>query len=95
MVSVFHSWLFFKNIFLKEPCRIVLKETRIHQHSGRKRKVVVKKEEMMYIPLLEILQVLLNNLSILAQVKLFGNVVCANVQIFYCVGSKIPPEPFS
>ena len=86
---------FFKNIFLKEPRRVVLKETRIHQLSGRKRKVVVKKEEMMYIPLLETLQGLLNNSSILAQVKLFGNIVCANVQIFYCVGSKVPPEQFS
>ena len=31
---------------------------------GRKRKIVVKKEEVMYIPLLETLQALLHNTSV-------------------------------
>lgn len=71
VVSVFHSCVFREFIleyFFKEPHRIVLKETRILQRSGRKRKIVVKKEEMMYIPLLETLQGLLNYSSILSQV---------------------------
>ena len=36
--------------------------------SGRVRKVVVKKEEFMYIPLLESLQCLLNNATIIQEV---------------------------
>ena len=70
MVSVFHPYLLLKHpyLLLKEPRRIILKETRIRQLSGQKRKVVVKKEEMMYIPLLETLQGLLNNSAILSKV---------------------------
>ena len=70
VVSVFHPYLLLKHpyLLLKEPRRIILKETRIRQLSGRKRKVVVKKEEMMYIPLLETLQGLLNNSAILSKV---------------------------
>ena len=45
----------------QEPRRIVLRETSTQRLCGRKRKVVVKKEEVMYIPLLETLQSLLNN----------------------------------
>ena len=52
---------------------------------------MVKKEEMMYIPLLETLQGLLNNSSILSQVTL-KFLLCMNVSRVYCVGSKLPPE---
>ena len=52
----------------QEPRRIVLKQTRTLQLSGRRRKLVVKKEEAMYIPLLETLQTLLNNTTIYEQV---------------------------
>lgn len=42
----------------------------VQRFSGRRRKVVVTKEELMYIPLLETLQTLLTNVSVLKEVRL-------------------------
>lgn len=99
VVSILHFCVFRQFILkylLKEPRRIVLKETRVHQRSGRKRKIVVKKEEMMYIPLLETLQGLLNNSSIMSQVTQ-KFLLCMKVNCVYHVhvGSKLPPEKLS
>lgn len=41
---------------MQEPKRIVLKETSTQRLSGRRRKVVVTKEEIIYIPLLKTLE---------------------------------------
>ena len=74
----------------KEPRRIVLKETRIHQLSGRKRKILVRKEEMMYIPLIETLQELLKNSSILSKVTR-KVLLCMNVNRV-CSHQSISPD---
>ena len=55
-------------IIVQEPRRIVLRETSTQRVAGRKRKVVVTKEEAMYIPLLDTLQCQLNNKAILREV---------------------------
>ena len=52
-----------------------MKETAVQRLSGRRRKVVVKKEEVMYIPLLETLQALLKNESVLKE-------VCKNALVY-------------
>lgn len=57
-------------IHLQEPTRIILKETRTQRLAGRKRKVVIKREEVMYVPLLETLQSLLNNKTVFEQVHM-------------------------
>lgn len=54
---------------LQEPRRIVLKETRTQRLAGRRRKIVVTKTEMMYIPMLETLQSQLNNHRIFEEVR--------------------------
>ena len=54
--------------------RIVLKETRTLRLSGRSRKVIVKKEEIMYIPLLKTLEQLLNNTTVFEQVLMHSEV---------------------
>lgn len=57
-------------VLTQEPVRIPLKHSRTLKLSGRRRKVVIKKEEIMYIPLLETLQSLLSNSSVYEQVKI-------------------------
>ena len=55
---------------MQEPKRIVLKETSAQRLAGRKRRVVMKKTEIVYIPLLETLQSQLNNTTVLLEVSL-------------------------
>lgn len=60
----------FTNGNLQEPVRITLKQTHVIKVSGRKRRMVVKRDELIYIPLLLTLERLLNNGCILDQVCL-------------------------
>ena len=46
-----------------------MKETSTLRLSGRRRKVVVKKTEIMYVPLLETLQNQLNNETVVEEVS--------------------------
>ena len=61
----------------------MLKETSTQRLAGRRRKTVINKKEMMYIPLLDTLQSLLNNATVLEEVSyllfidLQGNKLCA------------------
>ena len=50
------------------PERIVLKETSTYRLAGRRRKMVVTKTEMMYVPLLKTLEAQLNIPVILREV---------------------------
>ena len=50
--------------------RISLKETRTFRLCGRLRKTVIRREEIMYVPLLKTLEQLLNNATIFEQVYL-------------------------
>ena len=49
---------------------VPLGERRVWKESGLKRRCVVKKDSLVYIPLLSTLQSLLRNNAILAEVKL-------------------------
>ena len=53
---------------MQEPRRIVLKKSSVLRRSGRRRKVVIKKVEAMYIPLVKTLQALLSNDTIVKEV---------------------------
>ena len=53
---------------IQEPVRVLLGERRQWKGRGSKRRCVIKRDEVMYIPLLDTLQSLLNNESILAEV---------------------------
>lgn len=66
---------------MQEPIRIVLKESPVQVLSGRRRKLVVKKEEYMYIPLHKSLQSLLNNTSIYQEVATLylGNLTFSHI----------------
>lgn len=75
--------IMYVNVHFQEPKRIVLKQTRTLRLSGRTRKLVVKKEEAMYVPLLETLQSLLNNTTIYEQ-------ACHGIHVHPCVCS--PPN---
>ena len=55
---------------MQEPKKIVLKETTTQRLCGRKRKVVVNKTEMMYVPILDTLQAQLNNATVIHEVCL-------------------------
>ena len=64
---------------LQEPKRFVLKERSMQTLSGRVRKVVVKKEKFMYIPLLQSLQCLLNNATIIQEVCKYIKFECDQI----------------
>lgn len=51
-------------------------EKRTQRLAGRTRKVVVTKEEMMYVPLLETLQSLLNNTTVYEEVHTANTCTC-------------------
>ena len=55
---------------MQEPRRIILKQTTTQRLSGRTRKVVVNKTEVMYVPLLETLQNQLNSIGIQEEVRI-------------------------
>lgn len=55
-------------LIIQKPQRIVLKKTSTLRLAGRHRKVVVKKTEVMYIPLLESLKAQLQNSTIFNEV---------------------------
>lgn len=57
-------------VCIQEPKRIVLKKTSTQRLSGRFRKVVVKKEEILYIPLLETLACQLKNTTVFEEVRM-------------------------
>ena len=56
-------------IFSQEPVSIALGERRVWKGRGHKRRCVVKKDSLVYIPLLHTLQSLLSNKGILAEVR--------------------------
>jgi len=56
---------------IQEPVRVVLGERRICTGSGEQRKSTLKEETMMYVPILETLQVMLENKAIFTEVCLF------------------------
>ena len=64
---------------MQEPRRIVLKETSTVRLSGRKRKVVVNKTKIMYIPLLDTLQSQLNNDKIYQEVNLCNKISMSTI----------------
>ena len=74
-------------IYSKEPTRIVLKETQQFRLAGRRRKVVIKKEEIMYIPLLETLQHLLNKTAVYEEVNCISGdcIKCVCPICMYCM----------
>ena len=51
--------------------------------SGKRRKVIVDREEMMYIPLLETLQTLLMNVSVLKEVSFVHDACACYAQLPY------------
>ena len=55
-------------LVLQEPKGILLGERRKWKHSGIKRKCVSKKDYVYYVPVLDTLEALLNNQSLLAEV---------------------------
>jgi len=55
--------------FYQEPVSIPLGEQRVWKGRGLKRRCVVKKDSLVYIPLLNTLQSLLRNKAILAEVN--------------------------
>ena len=50
------------------PESIVLKETSTYRLAGRRRKILVSKTEMIYVPLLKTLEAQLNNPIILREI---------------------------
>lgn len=65
-----------------------MKETAVQRLSGKRRKVIVDREEMMYIPLLETLQTLLRNVSVLKEVS-FVHDACAIIIGMYTTCSLV------
>ena len=63
--------------------RIVLKESSTQRLAGRKRKIVLNKTEIMYIPILKTLQSQLNNSTILMEVSLEWKADLHNVLIIF------------
>lgn len=67
---------------MQEPRRIVLKQTTTQRLSGRTRKIVVNKTEVMYVPLLETLQNQLNSIGIQEEVRICMSHVCYTSMIW-------------
>ena len=66
---------------------MLLKQTSTLRQCGRKRKVVVNKTEMMYIPLLDTLQAQLNNAAIYHEASCKGLNIFKLLQAMYnCLG---------
>lgn len=58
--------------FIQESVRLLLGKRWVWKGRGSKHRCVVKRDEMMYIPLLDTLQSLLNNENVLAEVHMLA-----------------------
>ena len=70
----------------QEPVRVKLGEQRVWKGTGSKRRCVLEEDTFMYIPVLNTLETLLQNDSILAEVHVL---VCA----FYTIFSRVSVHP--
>lgn len=64
----------------KEPVRYVLGEKHTWKGTGRKRKCIKAQDTMMYVPLLDTIQILLKNKAIVTQVYYRYDLVTIIVQ---------------
>lgn len=64
---------------MQEPIRVCLGERREWKGSGAKRRIVLKKDEMMYVPILHTLQSLLNHDSVYSEVSKVKLYILINV----------------
>lgn len=87
-LSTFHQQLqYYKtHLHLVEPTRITLNCTHIQRIAGRKRKTIVKKEEVFYISILQTLEVMLQNDAVLKEV-LQGHQSSTETLTDYCDGN--------
>lgn len=62
-----------------------MSKTSTQRIAGRRRRIVVTKKEIMYIPILETLKCQLNNAKILQEVRVLANnfILCINYAVAY------------
>ena len=65
-------------MFPQEPVSVILGTVRKAKGAGAKRRIVEVEEGMVYIPILETLNVLLNNESIASEVSKHACALCVN-----------------
>ena len=62
--------------------RVTLGERRVWKGAGVKRKCVVKKDELVYVPLLKTLQAYLSNSFFVEQVTLYIYIHCIGIDLY-------------
>ncbi|XP_065887419.1 uncharacterized protein [Dysidea avara] len=88
----YHQVKYYKEHFnLIEPLRVVLGEYRAWKGWGAKRKCVTEQDCLMYIPILETIQSLLNNSALLSEIE--NGHQSSSVSSDYCDGKAYKSHP--